>query len=157
MNAQNQPGTDDLIPESPRFTTRKNIFCLETANKTTIKKVLSFLNSSAAVWWFSRVSARNGLKGWSGLRTALLQEFVPANYNKGAHDRLRRLKHIRFISKYLGDFENRLIAIPGISDSEMDDRFIDGLEHEVRIEVLKSQFSSFDKCPRIALNVDNAR
>lgn len=38
----------------------------------------------------------------------------------------------------------------------MNERFIDGLKHEVRIEVLKSQFNSFDECARIALNVDNA-
>lgn len=36
------------------------------------------------------------------------------------------------------------------------DRFVDGLKFNVKVEVLKTNCSSFEECARIALNIDSA-
>lgn len=41
-------------------------------------------------------------------------------------------------------------------EGENIDRFVDGLKYNVRVEVLKSNCSTFEECARVALNVDSA-
>lgn len=43
-----------------------------------------------------------------------------------------------------------------MSDEEKTDRFIEGLRHSIRLEVLKAQVKIFEETARIALNIDSA-
>lgn len=46
--------------------------------------------------------------------------------------------------------------IVDINEGEKVDRFVDGLKFNVRVEVLKTNCTSFEECARIALNIDSA-
>lgn len=48
------------------------------------------------------------------------------------------------------------MEVPDISEGENFDRFVDGLKHNVRLEVLKSTVATSEDATKIALRVDSA-
>lgn len=86
----------------------------------------------------------------------VLSEFVPADHTRRALDRLRRLKQSSSVSKYLGEFRNRILTVNDMSEGEFFDIFVQGLKHDVRLELLKTQATGFEDAAKIALHVDSA-
>ncbi len=60
------------------------------------------------------------------------------------------------VSDYLRAFRNIVLMIPGVSEGEQIDRFCQGLEPHIKLEVLKAGARSMDEAAGIALNVDSA-
>lgn len=116
----------------------------------------SYMKGAAAVWWFNIVTAGNVPATWEQFKASVNTEFIPLDHVKRSRDRLRRLRQLHSVSKYLSEFRNLILAIPGMSEGEKLDRFIEGLKYPVRVEVLKTHSDSFEECARIALNVDSA-
>ncbi len=115
----------------------------------------SFLSDSAAIWWYTIVQSGSSPTTWSSFCEALKSEFVPADYVRRARDRLRRLKQTGSVTKYLSEFRKVILTLPDVTEGEKLDKFVQGLKHNVRIEVLKSTASTFDEVTHIALRVDS--
>lgn len=126
------------------------------SDENRIRLASSYLKGTVAVWWFNVVSSGNAPATWNEFKNKVSREFVPSDHAKRARDRLRRLRQTNSVSRYLSEFKNTILAIANMSDEEKMDRFIGGLKHSIRIEVLKSQPENFEDCARIALNVDSA-
>lgn len=116
----------------------------------------SFMTGTAASWWYTIVQSGRTPSSWEQFRMLVLNEFVPADHVRRARDKLRRLRQTSSVSKYLADFRNCILMIDDMSEGERFDRFVQGLKHEVRLEILKTQVSEFEEAARIALRVDSA-
>lgn len=125
-------------------------------DETRVTFASSFLTSTASIWWFTIVQSGNVPSSWSDFKSLVLQEFVPSDHQTRARDKLRRLKQTHSVSKYLSEFRNCVLTIADISGGEKFDRFVHGLKKEIRVEVLKSQCSTFDEAATVALRVDSA-
>ena len=66
------------------------------------------------------------------------------------------MKQTGSVSKYLSEFRNIVLTLPGETKGEKLDKFLQGLKNNVRLEVLKSTASTFGDSPSIALRVDSA-
>lgn len=126
------------------------------ADESRIRFASSYLKGTASVWWFNLFSAGIIPATWNEFKAAVIREFVPSDHSKRARDRLRKLRQTKSVSRYLSDFRNIILAISGMTDEEKMDRFIEGLKHSIRIEVLKAQVDTFEDCARVALNIDSA-
>lgn len=93
---------------------------------------------------------------WDAFKAAVVSEFVSEDHVRRARDRLRRLKQVSSVSKYLSEFRNIVMTIPDILDGEKWDKFCTGLKYDVRLEVLKTAVTTFDDAAKIALRVDRA-
>ena len=69
---------------------------------------------------------------------------------------MRNLGQTASAAGYLTTFRNLVIGIPGMNEAEKLDRFVVGLKHEVKLEVLKANPADLNTASQIALNVDNA-
>lgn len=96
----------------------------------------SFLREIAAVWWPSLVSSGVALLTWTDFKKDVTREFVPADYVKCARYLLDKLKPFKTMNKFLARFRNVALTIPGISNEETGDGFIDGRKREIRVEDL---------------------
>lgn len=116
----------------------------------------TFLTGTAAVWWYTLVQSNTVPTTWDQFKAKVVAEFVPDDHVRRARDKMRKLQQTGSVSKYLAEFRNVTITIPGINDGEMWDRFCAGLKYEVRLEVMKSSVTSFEEAAKIALRVDSA-
>lgn len=116
----------------------------------------TFLTSTAAVWWYTLVQANTVPATWQEFKAKVIAEFVPDDHVRRARDRLRKLTQTTSVAKYLSEFRNIVLTIPGMNDGEMWDKFCSGLKYEVRIEVMKSTVATFDDAAKVALRVDSA-
>ena len=81
---------------------------------------------------------------------------MPEDHVRRARDRLRKLKQTGSVSKYLSEFRNLVLTIPDVTDGEKWDRFCAGLKYDVRLEVIKSSFTTFEEAAQLALSIDSA-
>lgn len=116
----------------------------------------SFFKGSAAIWWYNNVGSGNVRSTWNDFKYTVSQDSLFRDHLKRARDRLRNLKQTKSLAQYLGDFQNIVLTISRMHEDEKMDRFIQGLKHYVRIEMLMSHKESLDEDTRIALNVSSA-
>lgn len=50
---------------------------------------------------------------------------------------------------------NVVLMIGDMPEGENVHCFVDGLQYNVRVEIMKSNYNSFENCPRLALNLDS--
>lgn len=114
------------------------------------------LKGPAANWWYMLVQSGSAPGSWEAFKTCVQNEFIPQDSVRRSREKLRFLVQRTSVSSYLAQFRNLVIGIPGMNDDEKLDRFVSGLKHSVKIEVLKASPDNLNDASRIALNVDNA-
>ena len=115
----------------------------------------TFLSGTAAVWWYTMVQAGQTPESWDQFKAAMIKEF-PEDHVRRAQDRLRKLKQISSVFRYLSEFRNIVLTISDVTDGKKWEKFCTGLKYEVRLEVMKAITTSFDEAAQIALRVDSA-
>ena len=95
---------------------------------TKISFASTYFSGTGSTWWCTRVESNMVPATWTEFEAAFVQEFVPYNSTQRARDKLRRLMQRTSVSKYLSEFRNVTLAIPGITEGEMVDRFVQGLK-----------------------------
>ena len=116
----------------------------------------TFLKGTASVWWNTIMQAGKTTANWIDFGRMLKEEFIPEDHVRRSRDRLRRLKQVSSVSKYLSDFRNVIVTIPDITEKEKLDKFMEGLKFNVKVEVLKSSANSFEEAAQVTLRVDSA-
>lgn len=86
----------------------------------------------------------------------MVAEFIPADHTRRAGDKLKQLKQIGSVERFVSEYRNLILMIGDMNDGEKVDRFVDGLKYNVRVEVLKTNCNSFEECARVALNIESA-
>ena len=71
--------------------------------------------------------------------------FLSADYEHRARGKLRKLRKIGSVSRYLSEFRNIVLTIPGMTDDEKFDESTPSQNQKVKIEVLKSTAAKFEK------------
>lgn len=92
---------------------------------------------------------------WEQVNASVNTKFIPLDHVKRSRDKLKRLRQLHLVSKYLSKFCNLILAIPGMSIGKKLDSFIEGMKYPVTAEVLKTHSDSFEECACIVLNVDS--
>ena len=123
---------------------------------TKISFAATYLSGTASTWWYTRVASNTIPATWADFEAAVVQEFVPFDSGQRARDKLRKIFQKTSVSAYLSEFRNITLAIPGITEGEKVDRFVQGLKPQVRLEVMKAGSQTMESASRIALNVDSA-
>lgn len=116
----------------------------------------TFLTGTAAVWWYTLVQSKWPPTTWEQFKAKVVAEFVPEDHVRRARERLRKLRRTTSVAKYLSDFRNLCLTVPGMTDGEMWDKFCAGLKYEVGLEVMKSSVATFEEASKVALRVDSA-
>jgi len=114
----------------------------------------TFLIESAAIWWYTIVQSNSTPTSWNEFVTLLKNEFVPADYLRQAREKFRKLTQRYSASRYVSEFRNAILTLPDVTEGEKFEKFVQGLKHNVRMEVLKSTASTFEEACQIALRVD---
>ena len=123
---------------------------------TKVSLASSYLSGTAASWWYTKIAANSVPTTWRDFESAVVKEFIPRDSVQRARDKLRRLVQKTSVSTYLSEFRNVILAIPGMTEGEQVDRFVQGLKNQVKLEVLKSGTQSMEEASTIALSVDSA-
>ena len=114
------------------------------------------MKHTAASWWYVKVQCNQVPDTWEEFEIALRTEFIPQDRLRRARDKLRKLTQRTAVSAYLTEVQNIVLSIPGITENEKLDRFCSGLKPQVKLEVVKSNPTSFDQAAQVALSVDSA-
>lgn len=85
----------------------------------------------------------------------LATEFIPTDHTKRARDKLRNLKQVPSVEKYLPDYKNTILIFADMSAGEKLNRFVDGHKYSVKIEVMKAGCNSVEECSKIGPSVDS--
>ena len=126
------------------------------SDQSRIMYASTFLAGTAAVWWYTMVQSNQTPATWADFKVAITREFVPEDHVRRARDKLRKLRQTGSVSKYLSEFRNLVLTIPDVTDGEKWDRFCSGLKYDVRLEVIKSSFNTFEEAAQLALSIDSA-
>lgn len=102
------------------------------------------------------MNSHSTLATLDAFKKQLVAEFIPSDDTRRGKEKLRNLKQETSVEKYLSEFRNAILMIGEMHEGEKIDRFVDGLKYHVRVEVLKSNFPSFEECACMVLNVDSA-
>lgn len=73
----------------------------------------------------------------------MVSEIIPADHTRMARDKLRRLKQLGSVEKYLTECSNVVLIIGDINGIEKMNLFIDGFKIHLKVEVMKSNCISF--------------
>lgn len=93
---------------------------------------------------------------WEDFKSSLISEFIPSEHNRLGRDKLRKHKQTGSVEKYLAEYRNTILLIGDINEGEKLNRFVDGLKYNVKVEIMKTNYNSFEQCARMALNIDSA-
>ena len=119
--------------------------------------VSGFLTGAADVWFTRWSKGRNSFSA-SELLESLVEHFSPANVSQDARRRLSKFEQRGPASDYSVKFRELLEEIDEISEEEAKNYFINGLQPQVKKEVLlkdlKDEFT-LDETEQIAIQIDS--
>lgn len=125
-------------------------------DSTKISLASTFLSGTAATWWYTIIASNQAPTTWKDFEQLVLQEFVPFDSVQRSRDKLKRLVQRKSVSSYLSEFRNIALMVPDMTEGEKVDRFCQGLQPQIRLEVMKAGARTMEQASRIALNVDSA-
>ncbi|KAJ3278050.1 hypothetical protein HK104_002705, partial [Borealophlyctis nickersoniae] len=91
------------------------------------------LTGTADIWWGSQ--DQTTIATWAAFETALKKQFSPVNTVQVARHKLANIRQTKSVQDYQEHFQQLLLQIPDISDSEKVDRFIRALKPNVHLQV----------------------
>lgn len=92
----------------------------------------NFLTGTTTVWWYTLEQRNSVPTTWEQLKKKLRSEFFLNDTVRRPRDRLQKLRQTSSVSKYLCEFHNFILEIPGMNDEERWDRFCAGRKYELR-------------------------
>lgn len=113
------------------------------------------MKETAAQWWYEKVQAGSAPGTSADFATSVRNEFLPQDFVRKDRNTLRDLRQRTSASAYMNDFQNLIIAIPGIKEDEKLDKLVAGLKPLTLVDVLKINPQDIAVVPQIALNMDN--
>lgn len=90
-------------------------------------------------------------------KNAVVRVFFPPDYVSRSRDKLRKIKHVTSVLKYLTEFRSLVLTIHHIADGENMYKFRSGLKYEIRVEELKAAaVNVHEKASSAVLRIDSA-
>lgn len=105
----------------------------------------------AALMWYRSTNPSH--LPWDDFKKALTDEFMPINAVREARDHLARITQGDSVRTYLSRFRSLCMRVPNISEDEKLDRFLRGLDPELRMECELRSCTTVDEAARIAERV----
>ena len=111
----------------------------------------AMLTDNAAIWWRSVChDTSNPISSWSEFKAELLLNFKHCDNQKAARIRLRSMRQRTSVAQYYADFTQATLQIPGITDDEKMDRFLDGLKPNLQREITLREPADFNALVKMA-------
>lgn len=98
---------------------------------------------------------RNFLPHRTNLSYFTFQTYT-ADHTNRAKDKQHKLRQLSPTEKYLFKCRNNVLIISNINEGKKMDHFVDALKYNVQVKVMKSSYSSFEKCTRTVFTIDSA-
>lgn len=121
------------------------------------KRVLfaaSRLSGSPLLWFkatvFPALTADDDTYDWLYFCHAISKEFTPVNAIREARDLLSKLQQDGTVRSYISQFRLLCMRIPDISDDEMLDKFLRGLDPKIRLECELREVDSVESAAHVA-------
>lgn len=132
-------GKQGELPARTWLFTTEQYFVAEglTDERRMVQFAASLLEGRALRWWEGYLLSHDYPTTWPTFRDALLsaeQHIDPVRYYR---DRLRLLEQTGSVQEYVDAFDECRLQIPGITDDECLDRFVDKLKKPLKKELLK--------------------
>ncbi|KAG2190798.1 hypothetical protein INT47_010345, partial [Mucor saturninus] len=127
-----------------------------TAEKTMLYAV-NLLRGRADVWWQHMERKASYPSAWKPFKEAIIEEFRPAHTLRSARDRLANLSQTRTVLEYVDEFRNIQLEIPSMTNEEAQDRFVRGLQQEVRLHVITLTPTDVDEAMQMAQTYESSR
>jgi hypothetical protein len=118
--------------------------------------VSTLLRDEALLWYRSSYEAWDSKTPltWEILRTAMRQYFAPPNEDRRLQDEWANLKQYGTVFEYVSVLTALAMRIPGLSQTQILDKFIRGLKPKTRIEVELRDPKTTDEAYRLADRFD---
>jgi len=118
--------------------------------------VSTLLRGEALLWYrasYERWNPETPLT-WEILRTAMREYFIPPNEDRRLRDEWANLKQYGTVSEYVSVLKALAMQIPGVTQTQILDKFIRGLKPKTRIEVELRDPRTPDEAYRLADRFD---
>ena len=115
----------------------------------------AMLTDNAAIWWRSACQdTSHTISSWSVFKAELILNFKHYDNQKAARNRLRTLRQRTSVAQYYADFMQATLEIPGITEDEKMDRFLDGLKPTLQREITLREPEDFNTLVKLAHKLD---
>lgn len=111
----------------------------------------TLMRASAIMWRRTLVTPPTS---WNEYKAFIISAYQSVNPSEAARDQLRSLRQSATVQAYLTAFRAVTLAIPGITDDEMKDRFIHGLKPKIMDQVKLKAPATFEDAAKIAARLD---
>src|SRR4030095_16451361 len=118
--------------------------------------VSTLLRDEALLWYRSNYENRNQTAPltWDALRSVMRQYFAPPNEDRRLQDEWANLKQYGTVFEYVSVLTALAMRIPGLSQTQVLDKFIRGLKPKTRIGVERRDPKTTDEAYRLADRFD---
>jgi Retrotransposon gag protein/Zinc knuckle len=145
------------------FSMKRYLTLTETPPNLMVSLASTFLVDAASTWYqaweaafedFIRVSRPDNMSiSWDDFVTHLTNNFKPPNYLQSLRDKWFNLQQTTSVSHYVSDFKAIRLQL-NVTDDEALDKFVRGLKHDVRREVVIRGPTSLEEAINVADRYD---
>ena len=125
-----------------------------------VKVASTYLQGSAASWYRYRNSHLQAIgmgDTWDSFIQGLRETYEPINEQQVARDRLANCRQLYTVNDYNHAFTSIIMRIEDIGDAEKLDRYVRGLNHAIKTEVLMKQPGNLQQAMKIASTFDTLK
>lgn len=132
--------------------------CHATSDARKILFASSLLRGPADIWWRSveRLPEDRHITTWEDFKTNLENRFRHKNAHREARDRLATITHTTSVQTYIDEVHMVHLELPDITEDELMDKFIRGLQPDVKAHVLGHDPIWLSQAEHQALVYENA-
>ncbi|KAG2190783.1 hypothetical protein INT47_012934, partial [Mucor saturninus] len=118
---------------------------------------VNLLRRQASTWWQRLEMQDRCPKEWEAFKSRISAQFRPSHTQLSARDRLASLLQTTSVETYVNLFRDIQLEIPTMNEDEAQDRFIRGLQPDIRFHVITLQPLDLDDAVRMALAYESGR
>lgn len=123
-----------------------------------VNTAAAYLGGSALIWYDTQKTDNAGVtpfEGWEQFATALTQHYLPMNLFANAFGKLLKLQQTNSVQNYVTRFNELLLSLHSMDPTSRLRMFLEGLKHEVRLQVEIANPPDLKTAQDLAIRTDN--
>ena len=114
-----------------------------------------YLGEDARTWFRNRQLAEPKISTYQQFQQEIRSRFGVVDKAEAARDKLAVAKQIKSVQAYTTYFTSLCINIPDLSDSEKKDRYLRGLNNNIRVLVKMNRPQTLEECISLAQSIES--